>query len=235
MNRLVVATNQNDILFRFLQHGDYSAKPVQPSLAPAMDIVVPSNFERFLFWFFGNDTETLSAAMRSIKEKGTMPLGAKEAECMRRLGEIFLTSRASDAEIEKVTAACYEQREYLVCPHTATGLHAVQQHTSNPKSALNGHSSISFATAHPGKFGDALEKSRQCAPALPPQLDGLLGRETRCRELPHDIDALRALMDADLEERSSTEVTTGVCVGRVGLVACIVAVAGLCVLRQLTK
>jgi len=231
INRLVVATNQNDILYRFLHHGDYSKRAVEPSLAPAMDIVVPSNFERFLFWFFGNDPDTLSAAMQSIKDKGKMPLGEKEVECMRRLHEIFSASRCSDEEIHKVTDKCRANWDYLVCPHTATGLHAVEQHAADTQSPTAGFSFIAFATAHPGKFGNGLEESRKCRPLLPQQLDGLLGRPTRCLDIEHDLGALRQVMDEGLQRRRDAAVATCPVANQFGVLAALSVVAvGLAVL-----
>lgn len=93
INKLVVATNQNDILFRFMQFADYTSRPVKPSLAPAMDIVVPSNFERFLFWLFDNDPSVLASAMDSIKNKGLMSLGEREQKCMDKIHSIFEAGR----------------------------------------------------------------------------------------------------------------------------------------------
>lgn len=240
INRLVVATNQNDILYRFIQHGDYSARPVHPSLAPAMDIVVPSNFERFLFWFFDNDAKTLASAMKSIKEKGTMKLGAREAECMERLGQIFVAAHCSDAEIKTTTAQFRQSRNYLVCPHTATGLHAATQHMTADSSPTHGFSSIAFATAHPGKFGDGLTESKKCPPALPPQLDGLLEKETRCRSIPHKLSALRGVMDDDREardDRTAAELRLADQTDGSGAVvkAMLVTLAGAFVLRWLTN
>lgn len=73
IRKLIVSTNSNDILHRFLSKGDYSAQPVVPTLAPAMDIVIPSNFERYLYHLVGNNVTILAECMKSIKETGDWP------------------------------------------------------------------------------------------------------------------------------------------------------------------
>eukprot|EP00041_Stephanoeca_diplocostata_P005957 m.71774 g.71774 ORF g.71774 m.71774 type:complete len:883 (-) comp16093_c0_seq5:273-2921(-) len=200
--KLVVATNHNDILYRFLDHADYTAQPVQPSLAPAMDIVVPSNFERFLFWMFGNDCDTLARAMKEIRDTGKMTLGDQKAVYMEKIHDIFHAHRASDAEISEITQKLKQERNYLLCPHTATGMHGIHQRSAL-RTGGKPIAHIVMATAHPAKFGKAItECTAEYNPPLPQQLHGLLEREQRCQHISN-IEELRALMDADLATRAA--------------------------------
>eukprot|EP00730_Choanoeca_flexa_P007340 TRINITY_DN12316_c0_g1_i6.p1 TRINITY_DN12316_c0_g1~~TRINITY_DN12316_c0_g1_i6.p1 ORF type:complete len:943 (+),score=233.23 TRINITY_DN12316_c0_g1_i6:115-2829(+) len=223
IDKLVVATNRNDILSRFFQHGDYSARPVQPSLAPAMDIVVPSNFERFLYVLLGNDSLKCREAMHEINTEGLLRFGAQHDSIMAQARAIFQAGRASDQEIETCISQYERQEQYLLCPHTAAGVHVMNTlQESGPF--------VCFATAHPAKFGNALEKTRIMQPRLPAQLDGtcpielehhsfnftchshcamligcgagLLDRQKRCAHINNDLSELQTLLDHERQDRS---------------------------------
>lgn len=197
IEQIVVATNQNDILYRFFAHADYSARPVVPSLAPAMDIVIPSNFERFLFWIADCNPVTLSAYMKSIKETGKFDFGERQEELMAKIRSMFSAGRASDAEINTTVDQYRKSRKYLLCPHSACGLHTLEQVRREERSY------ICFATAHPAKFGEALEETRHMEPRLPPQLEGLLSKPKRCQFSPNNPDSVKAIVESTLLEKSS--------------------------------
>eukprot|EP00040_Diaphanoeca_grandis_P036719 m.235598 g.235598 ORF g.235598 m.235598 type:complete len:897 (-) comp33666_c4_seq1:45-2735(-) len=197
INKMIVATNRNDILYRFLSNADYSARPVEPSLAPAMDIVIPSNFERFLFALFDNDCATLASKMADIKTKGVMEMGVEKEAYMAKIKEIFETGRASDDEIRAVVAEYKKNYKYFLCPHTGAGVHVLHLLEKTPNSEVNDAKNICFATAHPGKFEADINDCNMYQPTVPVQLRGLLEKETRCRHITHDITALIDLMDTD--------------------------------------
>ena len=131
-----VATNQNDILHRFFETGDYSLGGVEPSHAPSMDIQVASNFERFLYYAFNEDAEKTREAMTRFKAEGSVDLSGMEA--LRWMS----SSRMDNGEIEKTIAEVYEKYNYVADPHTACGF----------KDLENLENAVLLATAHPAKF-----------------------------------------------------------------------------------
>jgi len=136
-----VATNQNDILFRFFSTGVYELGPVKPSHAPSMDIQVASNFERFLYYVMQEDAAATKAAMEDFKKHGrfVMP-GFKAGEYQ------FRASRADDADIVRLIKTVHEKSGYVADPHTACGFADLDP----------AKTSVVLSTAHPAKFPDVI-------------------------------------------------------------------------------
>eukprot|EP00043_Microstomoeca_roanoka_P008913 m.85490 g.85490 ORF g.85490 m.85490 type:complete len:883 (+) comp14427_c1_seq1:460-3108(+) len=203
IGKLIAATNRNDILYRFLRHRDYTARPVEPSLAPAMDIVVPSNFERFLYFLMDNDPSRTRDLMDMIKRTGTLDLGENKTKLFTIVDSFFNAGRASDEEIREVVADYRQNYNYLACPHTATALHTMRvlRREDGQLASLPTSNFVCLATAHPGKFGDSDEPS-DVPPAMPPQLQGLLSKPRRCEHIDNDIHQLQALMETTLAKRN---------------------------------
>lgn len=136
-----VATNQNDILHRLFQTGEYKLDDVSPSLAPSMDIQVASNFERFLYYAEGCDSAKVCEIMKTFKSSGEYLFEEFKAEG-------FSSSRTNDTEIGQIIKRVYEQYGYVVDPHTACGFAPVEDGASGPE--------IILSTAHPAKFPDTI-------------------------------------------------------------------------------
>lgn len=107
---------------------------------------------------------------------------------MDTINNIFQSGSATDAQIQAAIDKYVAERRYILCPHTAAGVHTLDQ-VRQP-----GHSYICMATAHPGKFMDVTQFG-QMEPQLPPQLEGLLDRPRRCLRAPNDKDAIKAILD----------------------------------------
>jgi threonine synthase len=137
-----VATNQNDILFRFFSTGVYQLGPVKPSHAPSMDIQVASNFERFLFYVYAGNAEWTKDNILAF-QRGT-PIAVKPADFMARYG--FRASRADDSRIVEIIRSVYAKSGYVTDPHTACGFADL-----NPAKT-----SVVLSTAHPAKFPDVI-------------------------------------------------------------------------------
>ncbi|MEO0915787.1 MAG: threonine synthase, partial [Pseudomonadota bacterium] len=146
IDRLIVATNQNDILDRALRTGEYRTGTVHPSISPSMDIQVSSNFERLLFDAYDCDGKAVAQIMQDLRSKGgfTISQGAHHA-----IVEHFSSGSASEDETSARIATTLAESSELVCPHTAVGLEVARDHhdISVP--------TITLATAHPAKFPDA--------------------------------------------------------------------------------
>jgi threonine synthase len=183
IDKLVVATNQNDILDRALRGGDYRMNGVQPSISPSMDIQISSNFERALFDAYGRDGGAITQLMTELKAGGfRISQGALEA---LRAG--FASGRCSEAETLDTIARHWKTTGELLCPHSAVGVKVAEDH-------IGAAPMITLATAHPAKFPDAVERATGIRPGLPPHLAELFERPERKTDVPNDLAALQSLI-----------------------------------------
>lgn len=183
IDKLVVATNQNDILHRCLSTGEYRTSEVHPSISPSMDIQVSSNFERALFDAYDRDGAAVAQLMDELKTTGgfTVSQGALQA-----LRETYSSGRASEAETSaEITQSLAENGE-LLCPHTAIGV-KVARDASDPATPM-----VTLATAHPAKFPAAVEAATGVHPPLPPHMETLYERPERVTEISNDLAAIEA-------------------------------------------
>jgi threonine synthase len=186
--QFVVATNTNDILTRFFASGEMSTRPVVPTISPAMDIQVSSNFERLLFELHGRDGRAVSQAMQAFRESGTMHVTAAMLAEARGL---FDAARLDDDGIRDTIRAVLDRTGSLIDPHSAVGVHAGRACRRDPSVPL-----VTLATAHPAKFPDAVEEATGRRPALPPRLAGLMDRPERVTALPNDLGRIQEFVRA---------------------------------------
>jgi threonine synthase len=184
VQKFLVASNRNDILTRFLAHNDMSARAVEESFSPSMDIGVSSNFERLLFEFLGRDPAQTASIMAQFRATGKMPVPDAAWRAVRRE---FAGFTLDDAGTLAEIARTYRDSGYLADPHTAIGLAAARALTPI------GAKVIVAATAHPAKFPDAIQRAVGVRPPLPPRLADLYEREesyTRAANNLTDIEVL---------------------------------------------
>jgi threonine synthase len=182
IERLIVATNVNDILHRALSKGDYSVLGVTPTAAPSMDIQVSSNFERLLFDLEGRDGSTTAARMKWFEQMGKMVLSAD----MRKKASLMKSARADADEMALAMRWAHESCNEIIDPHTAIALHAARAAGVPADVPV-----VTLATAHPAKFPDAVERATGVRPSLPQRLGNMFEREERFDILPGDYDAVR--------------------------------------------
>ena len=183
IERLILATNANDILHRFVQSGVYAKDAVVQTLSPSMDIQVASNFERYLFELADRDAATLSAWLEEFDTHGRLCVDAASAERMR--GD-FVSEAVDDAQTRETISQVYHDHGYLLDPHSAIGYRAALAHVDAAPPV------VAMATAHPAKFADAITAAIGQPPELPPRLAALAELPTRNTVLPAHIDAVRA-------------------------------------------
>lgn len=184
IDRLVVATNHNDILHRCLSTGGYVTDSVMPSISPSMDIQVSSNFERALFDAYGRDGNAVSQLMDELKAGGFhVSQGA-----MQVLRDQFDSGRVSENETLAMIAHANAHMGELLCPHSAIGV-AVAEAQLDPNVPM-----ITLATAHPAKFPNAVEKASGIRPPLPDRMADLFDRDERLTRVPNDLDQLETLI-----------------------------------------
>ena len=182
MGKLVIASNVNDILTRFVTNNDYSKKEVSPTVSPSIDIQIASNFERYLFELFDRDSRRLNEAMGRFKETGVLSVSVAELE---KVQKIFSADSVNEAETLGYIRKANEDYGELIDTHTAVGFGAADQ-------LFDLRPAVVLATAHPAKFPDAVEKASGIRPALPPHLSDLLEREEKFDVLPKDASAVKA-------------------------------------------
>ena len=180
IDKLVVATNQNDILHRCLTGHGYHKGETIPSISPSMDIQVSSNFERALFDAYGRDGAAVTQLMDELKQGGfDVSQGALQA-----LQETYLSGRVSEEETKAAIAHWLTASGELLCPHSAIGV-KVAEDLREPATPM-----ITLATAHPAKFPDAVEEASGVHPPLPPRMADLYDRSERVTRIANDLNAL---------------------------------------------
>ncbi len=187
IDRLVIATNQNDILHRCMESNDYAKKGVKPSISPSMDIEVSSNFERALFWAHDKDGAAVSSLMDELKNSGEFRISDN---AMAALRENYDSGKADEETTSITIASALTESGELLCPHSAVGVHVGYAHQRhNPEVPM-----ITLATAHPAKFPDAVENASGIRPPLPPRMADLYERSERVTQVPNDLAALQAII-----------------------------------------
>ena len=184
IDKLVIATNQNDILHRSIQSGAHTKEGVSPSISPSMDIQVSSNFERALFDAYGRDGNAVAQVMEELKSEGGFKISQGALEALR---EVFASGRASEAETTATIQTMQQRTGEVLCPHSAVGVKVAESHIgSSPM--------ITLATAHPAKFPDAVEAAIGERPPLPNRMSDLYDRSERVTEVPNDLAKLQSLI-----------------------------------------
>ncbi|NNL18173.1 MAG: threonine synthase [Boseongicola sp.] len=185
IERLVVATNQNDILHRTLESGAYTKEGVMPSISPSMDIQVSSNFERALFEAYGRDGGAVAQLMDELKGSSGFPVSQGAIGVLR---EIYASGRASEAETSATITAMLERTGEILCPHTAVGVKVAEEQ------GISATPMITLATAHAAKFPDAVEAATGIRPPLPNRMADLYQRSERVTRVGNDLGEIEALI-----------------------------------------
>jgi len=182
IDRLVVATNVNDILVRTFATGTYEIRDVIATTSPSMDIQVSSNFERLLFDAYGRDAQAVRALMASLAQHRRFVLSAS---AIKELRSLFTTDRADEQESAAEIRAWVREADYCVDPHTAVALAVAEKEKRDPSVPM-----VVLSTAHPAKFPDAVKAACGVTPALPDTFADLGHRNERIVVLPADQTAV---------------------------------------------
>ncbi|MHC4887676.1 MAG: threonine synthase [Planctomycetota bacterium] len=193
VKRLLLATNENDILCRFFTKGDYSIAEVAHTLSPSMDIQVASNFERYLYYRVGECSDRLKGLMDQFSTEGAIQVEPTDSGVVDPL---FLAGRGDREATLETIKRVHATEGYLLDPHTAVGVHVANQ-LADPDCPT-----ICLATAHPAKFAAAIgEATGDASLACHPAIDHLADLETRSTVLPNDSAAIKDFMIDALSSR----------------------------------
>ncbi len=190
IDRLIIATNQNNILHRTLQTGSYTKGGVSPSISPSMDIQVSSNFERALFDVYDREGAAIAQLMDELKD-GSFTLSQIALE---RLRLEFDSGDCSEEETSAAIAIVHKMTGEVVCPHTAVGVKVAADKRINGRIPM-----ITLSTAHAAKFPDAVEAASGQRPPLPERMADLFDRPERQTRVANDLGAVEALIRKGLQ------------------------------------
>lgn len=192
IHQLVIATNSNDILHRFLSQNQYDRAGLHHTLSPSMDIQVSSNFERLLFDLYDHDAEAVANLMADFKETGKMSI---DDACLAKARELFDSLAVDDQETLTVIKQVHEQTGQVVDPHTAIGVKAAWECVRDPSQPM-----VVLSTAHPAKFPDAVVEAGLEKPGLPEHLSDLFEREESMQVVKNDLEEVKHVILQNLGE-----------------------------------
>eukprot|EP00667_Euglena_gracilis_P007141 EG_transcript_7208 len=187
ISKLVVATNENDILKRFFESGEYKKATVEFTISPSMDIQVASNFERYLFYRFKGDTEKVRNALKQFSTEGVVTVDKVDGQ----VDPDFLAGRGGTSEVLATIQRVHEAEGYILDPHTAVGVFVAAE------LGLPGRT-VCLATAHPAKFPESIVKAIG-TPATHPTLEAIKDKEEKYTKLPNDQEAVMAFMRKSID------------------------------------
>ena len=191
VERLVIGTNRNDILARYMTTGEMTIAAVEPSLSPSMDIQVSSNFERLLFELKGRDGAAVVEAMQIFRRRGSLP---PDEQAWRAARGLFSAHKVDDTLTMQTIAETYASTGMLIDPHTAVAVAAARAELG--AKAIGPAPMVALATAHPAKFPDAVERATGIRPPPPPVLAELFDKPERIVVLPNDLDTVKRFIRA---------------------------------------
>jgi threonine synthase len=183
IERLVIATNENDILVRAVASGTYKTQGVVATQSPSMDIQISSNFERLLFEAYGRDASALRRLMAGFAQSGELSIAPGPLQAIRDEFDAFATDEARCAQ---EMARVYNESGYVLDPHTAVAVSAARRALARDRATPM----IVLGTAHPAKFPDAVARAIQLRPPLPAHLADLMSRQEHFTVLPNDPGAV---------------------------------------------
>ncbi|WP_426125028.1 threonine synthase [Pararhizobium sp. PWRC1-1] len=186
IDKLVVATNENDIVARTLETGRYEMRDVKATTSPSMDIQISSNFERLLFEVYDRDASKVRGAMANLKQSGSFEI---EDDALKSIRKVFRAGRATEKDVAKTIAKTLETTGYLLDPHTAIGVFVANKHETSSVPM------VTLATAHPAKFPAAVKSASGIDPALPTWLANLMVREERFDVLDAELKAVETFIN----------------------------------------
>ena len=175
INKIIVATNKNDILDRVFKTGVYKSDSVSKTLSPSMDIQVASNFERLLFDLLNNDTKEVRKLMNNLSNKGHFNL---EKRILTRISKDFDSGAVTDNDTIATINHFYNEREIVLCPHSAIGVRVAKDFIDT------GETVVSLGTAHPAKFKETVESALEGSIPIPPALEIIMEKQESVRVIP---------------------------------------------------
>ena len=181
IKKLIVATNENDILSRVINSGHYKPTKTKPSISPSMDIQVASNFERLLYDVVDQDDNKVKLLMDKLKNEGSYSLNKEE---LNKIKSDFCSSTVSDELTKQTLKNVYEQHQLLIDPHTATAFKAAELNSSDEEMLI-------LSTAHPCKFSETVHQATGIEPKIPENIKNILNKKESYITLDNNLGAIK--------------------------------------------
>ena len=179
IDKLIVATNENDILHRAISKGDYVSRKVKETLSPSMDIQLASNFERLIYYINNSNSEKTADIMKKIKQNSYQI----DKPSLETIQKDFLSESCNEEETLNIIKKTYEENNMILDPHTAVGVGVAKKLTFND--------CIVLSTAHPCKFPDAINNAIKKHENLPDELKHVLNKDENFEVLKSDIEEVK--------------------------------------------
>ncbi len=189
IKKLILATNENNILTRFIQNGDYSLASVVETYSPSMDIQIASNLERYLYFLFGEDSKKVSAKMKEFEANRKLLFQGDE---LKQIQSDFASISTSNEQTLETIRSFYKKYNYILDPHTACAINAVE-HLRNSEDTY-----ITLATAHPAKFEDAIVKALNIKPEEPERIKKIKDKPKRYTKLTNSTEEVKRFIEEKL-------------------------------------
>ena len=184
IHKLIIATNENDILYRFFRKGEYKKNLVRSTNSPSMDIQVASNFERLLYDILKQDSNKLSVLMKEFEDKEKLFLNNKYD---KKVLDTFLSYKVSNKQTIKVIKSIYDKYKIILDPHTAVGFFASTEYLKKNRNDI----SITLATAHPAKFSESVKHAINIDPKLPLRYKNIFKLKERFKLIDNDYSKIK--------------------------------------------
>ena len=181
INKLIVATNKNDILKRVINTGVYKPKEVFQTISPSMDIQVASNFERLIFYINSNDDQATLKKMEELRKNNEFKLSREQLSLLKK---DFISESLSEEETKSIIKKIYKNYNIFIDPHTAVGLGVLDK-------LANDEINIILSTAHPGKFPEVIKEVTGKYPELPDKAKKVIEEKEKFDILPNDLNTIK--------------------------------------------
>lgn len=180
--KLMIATNRNNILARAVKFGDYSIERVHPTISPAMDIQVASNFERYLYYLYNEDSSKVVEAMDRLQTEKEIEI---RGHLLGQLQRDFIAGETSDEDMKNTIRSVFSKSDYVIDPHTACAVYAAEQ------MELVSDNTVCLSTAHPAKFPEVIHEVLGVWPEMPSGLQNLEERQKRSERMNPDVEEIK--------------------------------------------
>ena len=192
IDKLIVATNQNDILHRAISKGDYTSKKVSETFSPSMDIQLASNFERLIFEIQGCNSDKTKNIMAKVKENNYK----LDETSLNKINKDFLSEKLSEDETINEIKEVFKNHSIVLDPHTAIGYGVA-------KKLKQDNSCVILSTAHPSKFPEAIKNALGKNEELPPELRNVLKEEEKFEILENSLDQVKNYILKKIDENKN--------------------------------
>ncbi len=192
ISKLIIATNENDLLYKFLRNGVYKPSKVKFSISPSMDIQVASNFERLISSYYNNNSKKISELMKQLNNKGFYKI---DQNILKRMKNIFYSKSVDAKDTKKTIKLVNQSNNKVLDPHSAVGLNALQHYCQIHKK--KDENLFSLETAHPAKFGETIYKILRKKVNVPSEINKNLKKKEFYKVLPKNLDRIKNYIKAN--------------------------------------